>query len=101
MAGVGDSPTFEFNASPYTTAELAAAAHAHELPAATPSIELCVDHQMMGVGGDSAATQSVHPAYALRPSGGTCEWTVQLTPRVAPGARGDDSVPRSAQTYHI
>ena len=78
VAADGDTPTFEFNASPYTTAAIAAAGHSYDL---TPSenIELCVDHQMMGVGGDSAATQSVRPEYTVRPNGGKCNWTVRLT----------------------
>ena len=83
-AGVdgGRGGTFGFNASRYTTAALAAAKHTCDLKRAS-SVELCVDHAMMGVGGDSAAIQSVRPEYTLKPEGGKATWALTLTPFVA------------------
>jgi len=69
--------SFGFNASRHTTAKLAAAQHTCDLTAGA-SVELCVDYAMMGVGGDSAAMQTVKDAYVLKPEGGKCSWTVAI-----------------------
>jgi len=78
VSASGGTPSFGFNASRYTTATLAAAKHTPDL-SPSPSVELCVDERMMGVGGDSAAMQTVKKEYECRPEGGRASWEVRLT----------------------
>ena len=68
---------FGFSASRYSTHALAAARHTSEL-SPDPSVLLHVDEKMMGVGGDTGWTRSVHSPYLVPP--GTYRWARILRP---------------------
>ncbi len=59
-------PTMEFNALPWTTEEIEAARHLHELPD-SDRIEVHLDHRHMGVGGDNSWGARPHAPYLIGP----------------------------------
>ena len=79
VTGTAQTPTFGFNASRYSTRAIAAAAHTHDLKPER-RVHLSVDHAMMGVGGDSAAAQTVLEPFQLKPADAVRTWGVLLSP---------------------
>jgi len=78
MPGGGDA---QMSVQRHSLESLEAAAHTHELEAATSSgdgaIHVHVDHRHMGVGGDDSWTPSVHPEFTI-PPGDVWKWGLTL-----------------------
>jgi len=67
-----------FSVLRYSAAQLDGATHPHELEPDARRLWLSLDHRMMGVGGDTGWTRSVHPPYRVPP--GTYRWVLALRP---------------------
>ena len=62
----------------YSAAQLDGAAHPHELEPDADRLWLSLDNRMMGAGGDTGWTRSVHAPYRVLP--GTYRWVLALRP---------------------
>ena len=67
-----------FSVLRYSAAQLDGATHPHELEPDARRLWLSLDHRMMGVGGDTGWTRSVHAPYRVPP--GTYRWVLALRP---------------------
>ncbi len=80
LISLPEGETAQFSVQRHSLEDLEAAAHTHELEAATGagdgSVHVHVDHLHMGVGGDDSWTPSVHPEFLI-PTGST--WNCSLT----------------------
>ena len=90
---------FDFSAHRYTTEDLNAAQHPHELTP-RPFIAVNLDAALMGVGGDDSWTACVHDEFLITPPvAEPFEWEITLQPEEdvgedddAPGADAGDGV---------
>lgn len=76
-----DEHLLNFSVWPYTMEDLENAKHINDLPA-RDFWTINIDHQQMGVGGDTSWGAKTHPEYTL-PSGKTYSYSFTITPVVA------------------